>query len=99
MIGSSFIHTLDSSVLISIAEDVEVIEKVNHVEMDGLITLDFESICSSVGMQWSASEPVAFDEGAGFAIFKIEHEPDLSATVLRSHCQFLRVEGTANLGR
>jgi hypothetical protein len=46
MIGSSFIHTLDSSVLISIAEDVEVIEKVNHVEMDGLITLDFESICN-----------------------------------------------------
>jgi hypothetical protein len=72
VIGSTFIHTLDASVLIGIAGDIEAIERASHVEMDELITLDFESVCSSVELNWSASEPIAFDEGAGFAIFKIE---------------------------
>jgi hypothetical protein len=39
--------------------------------MESLITLDFEIVCQSYGIQWASSQTVAYDEEAGHAIFKV----------------------------
>lgn len=50
------------------------LEQLDHVALDGLLTLDFETMLAGTGMSWSAGEPVQFDEQAGIAIFQVDPE-------------------------
>ena len=74
MIGSTFIHTRDPFRLKKIADDIDALDEFDHVNLDELITLDFEEICSSLGTRWSSGQPVVFDEKAGLAIFQVNAE-------------------------
>jgi hypothetical protein len=74
MIGSTFIYTQNSSALAVLVQDLETIDRFAYVEMESLITLDFEIVCQSYGVQWASTQPVVYDEEAGLTIFKVVRE-------------------------
>lgn len=82
MIGSTFIHAVDSSSLAVLAEDLDRLDEFDLVDLDSMITLDFEEICSVTGVKWAAGEPVIFDEAGGLAVFPVS--PSALQQVLRA---------------
>ena len=74
MIGSTFLHTEDPMALGCLAEDLDSVDSFAHVDMDTLITLDLEVVCTPAGVRWAAPQPVIYDEGGGLAVFKIQPE-------------------------
>lgn len=71
MIGSTFIHAVDGSSLAVLAEDLDRLDEFDRVELDSMITLDFEEICSATGVEWAVGEPLIFDEEGGLAVFHV----------------------------
>jgi hypothetical protein len=74
MLGSTFLHAPDPNQLLRIVDDVDAIDDFEHVDMDGLMTLDLQSVCGNRARWAAAGPPVAFDEERGLAIFRIEPE-------------------------
>lgn len=69
MIGSTLIHEPDESKLASM--DIQSVDDFNVLELDSLVTLDFETITGEGGVSWSEGEPVQYDEGSGMAILRV----------------------------
>lgn len=92
MIGSTFVSTLNPEALAHIACDVEAISQFAHVELEQLITLDFEEICSASNTSWAIGDPIVFDEESGIAIFRIN--PDGLTFVIGQKTSLNSVEST-----
>jgi hypothetical protein len=71
MAGSTIIIVRDPQQLLAIesADDLDCFIK---LELERMITLDFEILANSGHVKWSASEPIVYNPDAGMAIFKIE---------------------------
>jgi hypothetical protein len=80
MIGSTFIHETDSTRLATLETDLDGLEDMTIVELDSMITLDFEAICTPAEIDWSLGDPVVFNESAGIAVFQVS--PDALVHVL-----------------
>jgi hypothetical protein len=74
MLGSTFIYAPDPSRLALIAEDLDALDDFDHVNLDALLSLDFELILLPSGAKWSAKEPEVFDEARGVAIARVNPE-------------------------
>jgi hypothetical protein len=70
MLGSTFIAENDSSRLTEITS-AEDLSGFATLELDAMITLDFEMLANEAGVRWAESEPVHFDEEGGRALFKV----------------------------
>lgn len=68
MAGSVFVVAEHTHQLLELAQDVDKLDELDHVEMDYLLTLDFEAICAPARIRWSEDTPIAFDEELGVAI-------------------------------
>jgi len=77
MSGSTIIFESDASRLLRLSKDIDELDDFVHVELDLMLTLDFESMCIGPGLSWVAGSPVVLDEQAGLAIFPVS-EPALS---------------------
>ena len=69
MVGSTLIYEPDETKLIGM--DIEELDEFNIVELDSLITLDFETITQEGGVSWSEGEPVYYSEDSGMAVLRV----------------------------
>lgn len=75
MIGSTFIHCAEPEALHTLGSvGIDAIDTFVRVEMDVMLTLDFEMLCRPNAVKWGASQPVIFDEAAGLAVFQVQKE-------------------------
>jgi hypothetical protein len=70
MPGSTFIAENDPSRLAEITS-VEDLGGFVTLELEVMITLDFEMLAGEGGVRWAESEPIHFDEEGGMALFKV----------------------------
>jgi hypothetical protein len=68
MLGSTFIAENDPSRVAEITS-LEDLDGFVTLELDAMITLDFETLASEGGVRWAESEPIHFDEEGGMALF------------------------------
>src|SRR5687767_10769365 len=73
MIGNTFIHEPDRDRLATIG-DVDDLDGLTTVELDTLMSIDFELMTSEAGLHWSEGEPVLYDLEGGLAVFKVSPE-------------------------
>jgi len=74
MIGSTFISETDLQKLQSLGQDIEALDEFEHVNLDALCTLDFETAVAESGIRWMKRDPVVYDEDEGVALVKISPE-------------------------
>lgn len=74
MAGSIFVVAEHTDELLDLAQDMDKLDDFDHVEMDYLLTLDFEAICAPARIRWSDDTPIAFDEVLGLAIARVTPE-------------------------
>ena len=71
MLGSTFISEADPDRLHALAEDVDGLHEFDHVSLDVLCTLDFETALAESGNQWMTGKPPVYDAESGLVIAKI----------------------------
>jgi hypothetical protein len=73
VLGSTFICEQQPQQLQRIVADSEAINDFAYIELDRLLTLDFEICLQGIGLQWHVGEPVvlAQDETGGMVIVKV----------------------------
>jgi len=86
MLGSIFISETDLQKLQSLGQDLDTLEDFDHVSLDSLGTLDFETAVSGPGFRWMMGEPIFYDEEDGVALAKIS--PEGLAFVLNGQHEF-----------
>jgi len=74
MIGSTLIYEPNPSRLAHI--DMDNLEQFSIIELESLITLDFEVICQKGDVRWTAGEPLLFDEESGMVVLPVS-EPGI----------------------
>ena len=72
MAGSIFISTLDTALFSEF--DIDSLDTLEHVQMERLLTLDFDMACTAKGVNWVAGEPAVLNESEGFVIFPVSKE-------------------------
>jgi hypothetical protein len=108
VVGSTIIATRDPNLLLEICS-IEDLDDFICLELDRMITLDFEILATNCGVKWSESPPIVDNPNAGMAIFKID---ETGLAYLLKHCvdqasehqddldrlaDFVRLYGLSNL--
>ncbi|UII26187.1 hypothetical protein LVD15_23250 [Fulvivirga maritima] len=81
MVGSTIIKVDDASAVSDMTfDDMMEAAILPKVELDVLLTLDFEIMASDVEERWSGGQPLLFDADGGFVILPIK-EAGLKAVI------------------
>ncbi|MBL3655909.1 hypothetical protein [Fulvivirga sediminis] len=81
MVGSTIIKVDDASAVSDMTfDDIMESALLPKVELDVLLTLDFEIMASDVEERWSGGQPLLFDADGGFVILPIK-ETGLKAII------------------
>lgn len=108
MIGSTIIAEKTPSRLAEITS-VDDLDNFTCLNLDTMITLDFQQIVASAGVQWAEGEPLQDDPDSGMAIFKVNekglayvlaHTSELDAVHqadVRKLAKFVKTHGSSNI--
>jgi len=86
MLGSTFISETNLQKLQSLGQDLEALDEFDHVDLDALCTLDFETAVADSGSRWMKGDPVVYNEEDGVALVKIS--PEGLAFILNGQHEF-----------
>ena len=71
MTGSTLIHEPDESRLRDLTS-IDDIADLCTLELNALVTIDFQQLVDATSASWAGGDPVFFDEEGGAAIFKVD---------------------------
>jgi hypothetical protein len=72
MIGDTFIYAPDVTKIQALqSEGMDALDNFEYVDMEVMLTLDFETLCGPENVEWSAGDPVIFDEEAGLCVLRV----------------------------
>ena len=76
MAGATFIHEIDPSKLSVIAEDINAVDDFDVVDLEELLTLDFEVALNGTDIGWHAEKPVVLvgDQTGGLVVVRVNPE-------------------------
>ena len=72
MAGSIIIHEPNADRLAEL--DIENLDDFQVLELDELMTIDFESALADSESSWAEGEPIQYDPESGMALFKVAEE-------------------------
>jgi hypothetical protein len=88
---------------------LDELDQFDCLELDYMLTLDFEVLTSEAKLSWAAGEPVRSDPAGGLAIFKVnpeglKHIAQLGSSAERHHqvdianvAKFVAEHGTSDI--
>lgn len=92
MSGSIFIFTKTPDELLELEFDLDNLDRLRHIALERLITLDFETAMQGTGMKWALGNPVAYDADAGIAIFKVNPQALQEVFACKTKLEAISVE-------